>query len=94
MGPIRCDHAAGLVARDLIQQVGQHGRRVTHPAAGDLARPDSQRFRVNPKVNLVPVAWFPRPVIPGKPFSIAFGFHTGGGVYRPSENLLMLQRRR
>src|SRR3990167_7323930 len=74
VGTIGCDHADGLAARDLVQQVGQHGG-ISNPAAGDLDGPDFQRFCINPKVNLAPIAWFGWPVLLCQPLAIAFGFH-------------------
>jgi hypothetical protein len=45
VGAVGCDHADGLIARDLVQQVGQHGR-IADPTARDLDGPDFQCFRV------------------------------------------------
>lgn len=39
VGTIRSDDAEGLIARDLVQKLGQH-RRVADPAASDLNGPD------------------------------------------------------
>ena len=74
VGTIGCDHADELASRDLVQQVGQHGR-IADPAAGDLNGPDFQRLRIDPEVDLAPVPWLGRPMFPGQPLAIAFGFH-------------------
>lgn len=74
IGPDCDDHAEGLTSRDPAQQIGQHGH-VADPAAGDLAGPYFQRNRINPKVNLAPVARLRRAVLLGQPIAIAFSFY-------------------
>lgn len=49
------DPVDGLVVGYLIQQVGEHGR-VANTRPGDLDGPNFQCFRVNPEVNLAPLA--------------------------------------
>ena len=58
-----------LVARDLIQQVGPHGR-IADPTAGDLDGPDFQCIRIDPEVNLAPVPWLGRPKFLGQSLAI------------------------
>jgi len=69
IGPICGDDAEGLVVRDLIQQVGPHGR-IADPTAGDLDGPDFQSIRSDPEVNLAPVPWPGRPMFYGQPLTI------------------------
>lgn len=73
VGAIRCDDADGLIARDLVQQVGQHGR-IADPAAGYLDRPELHCLRIDAEVNLAPVPWLGGPVFPGQPLAIASAF--------------------
>ncbi len=75
-GVVGRDPIDGLIGRDVVQQVKQHGR-IADPASGDLDRPEFQRLCVDPEVNLAPVAWLGRPTLPSQPITIAFGFHTG-----------------
>jgi hypothetical protein len=74
IGSICGDDAEGLVAGDLVQQVGQHGC-VADPAAGDLYRPDFQRLCVYTEVNLAPVPWLGWSVFLDQPLAIAPGLH-------------------
>ena len=53
---------------DLIEQLSQHGR-IPNVAAGDLDRPDLQRFVINTKVELTPHATFCATILSRIPFS-------------------------
>ena len=68
IGSICGDDAEGLVVRDLIQQVGPHGR-IADPTAGDLDGKDFQGIHSDPEVNLAPVPWPGRPMFYGQPLS-------------------------
>jgi hypothetical protein len=72
IGPDCDDHAEELISRDLVKQIGQHGR-IADPATGDLDGPYFQRNRINPEVNFAPVARLRRAVFFGQPLAIAFG---------------------
>ena len=74
IGPIGGDHAQGLIARDLVQQVG-HNWRIADPAARDLDGPDFQRLSINPDVDLAPVSRLRRAVSLGQPLAIALDLH-------------------
>jgi len=62
-------HAANLlIARDLVEQIGQH-RRIPGVAAGDLNRSDFQRLRVVTDVDLAPDAALGAAVLASIPFA-------------------------
>ena len=54
-GPVGSDQLNVLIGRNLVQQFRQHGR-ITDGAAGDLCRPNLQRFLVDTVVYLAPDA--------------------------------------
>ena len=55
--PVGGDAADVLIWRNLVQEFGQHGS-ITDVAAGDLDRPNFQRFLVDAYVYLAPYAAF------------------------------------
>lgn len=75
-GSIRADPAEGLIAGDLIRQVGPYGS-VANPAAGDLDGPESRRFRFGCEVDPAPVPPLRPPGFPGQPIAIAGGLLAG-----------------
>jgi hypothetical protein len=67
------DLADPLIISELVQQFGQH-LRVTDPATGHFDGSGFQRIRIDPQVNLVPVARLGRPMFLGEPLPFALGF--------------------
>lgn len=65
-----------LIRRDLVEQLGQHGR-VAHITGGELRCPDFQRLLVNSDVDLAPDAALRATVLAGVPFTFAFDLDPG-----------------
>ena len=71
--PVGGDAADVLIWRNLVQEFGQHGS-ITDAAAGDLDRPNFQRFLVEAYVYLVPYAAFGAAMFAHIPLAFTFGF--------------------
>lgn len=69
-GTVGGDAGDLLVGRDLVQQLGQHGR-VTDVAGGELGGPDFQCFLVDPDVDLAPDPPFCATMLAGVPLPFA-----------------------
>lgn len=65
-----------LVGRDLVQQLGQHGR-IADLAGGELGRPDSQCVLVNADGDLAPGPAFGAAVPAGVPLAFALALDPG-----------------
>ena len=76
VGAVSGDAADLLIGRDLVEQLGQHGR-VAHVAGGELGRPDLQRLLVDPDVDLAPDAAFRAAVLAGVPLAFALDLDAG-----------------
>ena len=70
IGPVGSDAGDRLIGRDLVEQLRQQGR-IPNVAAGDLNRPDLQRFLINPKVDLAPHAAFGTGMLARVPLTLA-----------------------
>lgn len=75
-GPVGSDAGDLLPGRDLVEQLGQHGR-VAHIAGGELGRPNLQRLLVDPDVDLAPDASFRATVLAGVPLPFALDLDPG-----------------
>lgn len=64
--------ADGLIGRDLRQQIGED-RGIADRVGGDFNSPDIQRFRVDPNMDLAPLATIGSAVLAG--FPLAFTHH-------------------
>ena len=65
-----------LIRRDLVEQLGQHGR-VAHVAGGELGSPDFQGLLVNSDVDLAPDPPFRATVLARIPLAFALDLDPG-----------------
>jgi hypothetical protein len=75
-GPIGGDAGDRLFGRDLLEQLGQHGR-VAHIAGGELGSPDLQCLLVDPEVDPAPDAAFGASVLAGVPLAFPLDLDPG-----------------
>ena len=68
---------SGSIPRRFARTGGAYRLDITDPAAGHFDRPDFQRVRIDPVVNLAPLARLRRPVFLNKPFTFPLGFDPG-----------------
>lgn len=75
-GPVGSDAGDLLIGRDLIEQLGQHGR-VADLAGGELGSADFQGFLVDPDVDLAPDPALRAAMLTGIPLAFALDLDPG-----------------
>ena len=68
VGAVSSDAGDLLIGRDLVEQLGQHGR-IAHVAGCELDSPDFQGFLINSNVDLAPYTAFGAAVLAGVPLT-------------------------
>ena len=70
-GAISGDAGNLLIRRDLVEQLGQHGR-IAHITGGEFGGPDLPCFLVNTDMDLAPDTALRAAMLAGAPFTFTF----------------------